>query len=403
MIRKNQTVKFNFIELLIIIVLAYIIAPFISRFISTVLTTYFYMLLVLVLVFLVFFVKGNKSANDCFFLLLPFLCWKGLMFLLPKDNLIIWAYGSLLDVLPLLIGYYFVNYVEKSDKLEFFAKLLFILFLITGITTVLGCIQYPDAARYMATVEDSSEAKAVLYTWYNIGGYSFVYMLVLLHPVLILAYKKQRIKKTTAIFGSVAIVTVTIFSAYATALLLSLLSCFLYFFKKNLSMQALWVWLLGGVILIIFFDALFSDVLLWLSSIIKNDVIAYRLEALAGGKAGIEGSEDNRIALYEASLNTFLRNPILGTCLSGGGGIGGHSFILDFMAQFGIIGIVILFFMYRIIYIKFFLPYKNKEGYGFILWLFIQTILLSLINTGMFLPVLTVFIPVFLKSIYKES
>ena len=403
MIRKNKTVKFNFIELLIIIVLAYIIAPVVSRFISTVLTTYFYMLIVVVLVFLVFFVKGNKSANDCFFLLLPFLCWKGFAFLLPKDNLIIWAYGALLDILPLLLGYFFVNHVGKSEKLEFFVRFLFAAFLITGITTILGCIQYPDAARYMATVENSSEARAVLYTWNNIGGYSFVYMLVLLHPVLILAYKKQRIKKVTAIFCSVAIVSVTIFSAYATALLLALLSCFFYFFKKNLSIQALWIWIIFGVVLVIFSDSLFSKALLWLADVVNNDIIAYRLEALAGGKVGIEGSEDNRIALYEASLNTFFKNPILGSCLSGGGGIGGHSFILDFMAQFGIIGAVVLFLMYRIIYIKFFLPYKNREGYGFILWMFIQAILLSLINTGMFLPVLAIFIPVFLKFVYKES
>ena len=108
----------------------------------------------------------------------------------------------------------------------------------------------------------------------------------------------------------------------------------------------------------------------------------------------------NIIIPLEMSINTFLRNPIFGSYW-GGGGNGGHSFILDFTAQFGIIGLSVLIFAYCVIYRYFLAPYKNKEGFGFVVWLFVQTLLLSLVNTGMWLIVLTVIIPIFLKVIYK--
>lgn len=125
-----------------------------------------------------------------------------------------------------------------------------------------------------------------------------------------------------------------------------------------------------------------------------------RLNSLAGGQAGLEQSESNRIFLYERSIRTFFDNPLFGTMLKGGGGVGGHSFILDTIGVYGIFGIALLFFMYRKIYRLFFEPFKNEDGYGYVLWLFLQSILLSCINTGLWLPVLTLFTPVILYKIY---
>lgn len=401
MLAKKEPVKLNLIEILIIVVFAYSFAPIVSRFISDYLTTYFYMLIVVGLIALVVLSKGTRSLNDCMAMLVPFLLWKLLNFLLPRGNIILWAYQAMLDLLPIVIGYYFI-YQAKDDRFKTFAIVAFWILLITCVTTIIGCIEFPDASRYLATVSDANEAKAVLYNWRNIGGYEFVYSVVLLHPLVILAYKKGKMKGLLATFCTVLVFTLSICSGYTTALLLTILTTVTYFLKKDLTPKQLLLWIIATIIIVVVFFTIFSDLLIWLADIIDNKFISERLRSLAGGRSGIESSDDNRIALYELSINTFLNSPIIGSYL-GGGSIGGHSFILDFMAQFGIVGLGVLIFAYAVIYKKFFSPYKNKEGFGFIVWLFLQPILLSSINTGMWLTVLAVFAPIFLKVIYKED
>lgn len=400
MLKKTKDLKFNLIELLLILVMAYTVAPVVSRFISSYLTTYFYMLVVLLAIVLIFCVRSGTSFENCVKIAFPFLCWKALEFFLLNDSMILWAYQVMLDILPLLVGYYLTNY---CDKVSFFAKLIFVLCALTLVTTVIGCIQHPEAARYLATVEDSQAQEAVRYDWKNIGGYSFVYTIVLLHPVAILAYKRKKIKLISSILISVAVCVLTIYSEYTIAFLLSIFTCVLYFFKKDLKSSHLIGLLIGALLVFIVFSSLFSKALNSLAEIIGSDTMAERLQALAGGKTGLEETDDDRLSRYMRSLNTFLNNPLFGSFLDGGGNLGGHSFILDFIGRYGLIGLTLLFFMYRTVYRRFFAPYKRKEGYGYIIWIFVQTLLLSLINTGMWLPVLSVFVPAFLHAIYKEG
>ena len=400
--KKEESVKLNLIEYLLILVLAYSIAPIVSRVISDVLTTYFYMLVVVALTALVLLSKGNKSVNDCLVLLFPFICWKGMTFLLPKASLILWAYGALLDMIPLLVGYYLINNVSDK-KILFFAKYIFAVFAITATTTFIGSIIYPDAARYLATVADANDAMAVKYYWRNIGGYEFVYSIVLLHPLIILAHKQGKIKRWTSFAMSILIIFLSINSGYTIAFLLSIICCFLYLFKKTMRSKQMMIWLVSVVLMIIIFYTIISKILLFLADLVDNDMISLRLRALAGGVEGVENSEDNRILLYETSLNTFFKYPLFGSFMHGGGGVGHHSFILDFLAQFGLCGLVILVFMYRAIYIRFFKPYYEKAGYGYIVWAFIQAMFLSSVNTGSWFTILAVFIPIFLRVIYREK
>jgi hypothetical protein len=154
------------------------------------------------------------------------------------------------------------------------------------------------------------------------------------------------------------------------------------------------------LIVFVVLQTFISRLLIYLGDLTGSQTISDRLSALAGGQSGLEASEDNRIDLYRRSLTTFLKHPIFGTFLSGGGGVGGHSFILDNLGHYGILGAVLMFWMYRTIYRCFIAPFKGKAGYGYVLWAFLQTILLSLINTGMWLTVLTLILPILVGNIY---
>ncbi len=399
MLETKRNSKLNFLDVLLVVVTFYVIAPIVARFISSYFTTYSYMIVALLATCLLIFRTASKSFNASMNILFPFLCWKFAEFLLLKDGLINWGYSALLDFLPLLIGYYFVTRCDDA-KSKFFTKLIAILFVVTMITTIIGCIEYQGAARYIATVEDASEAQAVLYDWRNIGGYNFVYMLVLLHPLVILACKKGKIKGWIAAIVSVCVILLSVYAEYTTALLLTLLSCVLYFFKKKLSSKKIVLFAIFGIIAIFILSELLSNFLLILANNVGSETIANRLRILAGqGDGGM--NDYKRFELYQRSLMVFLKNPIFGSFFNDGAGAGGHSFILDFMARYGLFGVLILVYMYKTIYELFIKPYKKQDSYGYIVWMFIQTLLLSTINTGMWLYVLAFFIPVGLKAIYQ--
>lgn len=399
MLKKKLDVKLNFIDFLLILIAMYTVAPIVSRFISSYLTTYFYMLVVALFVALLLLINGLKSLNECLIMIFPFVCWKLLYFFVDSNGLINWGYASMLDIAPLLIGYYFTKHCDEN-KNALFSIFIFVLVALTLVTTIVGCMQYPGAARYLATVSDAQAEKAALYDWKNIGGYTFVYFVVLLHPLLILAFKKGKLKLWWALLGSLAVFALAIYSEYTTALLLTLVTSLLYFFKKNFTAKQLLIFAVVAMASILLFSELFADFLRWLADVVGSDSISIRLEALAGGRTGIENSEDNRIELYEASLKTFFQNPLFGSFLNEGSkGIGGHSFILDFMAQFGIVGALVLFFMYKVMYQRFFTQYHGIEGYGYVLWIFIQALILSTINTGAWIVILAFFAPIFLNVI----
>lgn len=378
-------------NLLIGIVILYDILPIVSRLISTYLTTYFYMLLVVLVTIRIIFHRSRYSLNFYIMALLPFIVYEVLAFFVRTDSILIWGYQMFLFFLPVVIGLYLFYNPERD--IGGFPQLTLVAFAVTLITTVIGCIQYPSAARYLATAASSQESLAILYDQHNIGGYEFVYCVILLYPLIIFAYKHKKIPLFVAIICAIAIFALAILTEYTTALLMFVLTTILFFTKKDLSIKNVIGLIVVGVILGILFSAPLSKLLEWASTKVGSEDISDRLLALAGGRTGLEESEDNRIFLYRYSFNTFLSHPLFGSFLSGGGRIGGHSAILDVMGHFGLVGLATIFFMYRKIYQFFFAPFQNEEGFGYLFYTFLLAIVLSMVNTDFWISVLALYAP----------
>lgn len=379
-------------NLIIALTIAFSVMPVVSRFISSYLTTYFYLIVIALIFFVVLFGNKIESLNEYLGVLLPFILFQCLSFFTWSESIVLWAYSALLSILPVLVGYYITQY-HKED-IKFFAGVIILSFLITAITTIVGLIQFPFASRILATTASAQDAEAITYDWHNIGGYSFIYMLVLLYPILIMAFKQKKINFVVAIIGTVLIYTVVVLSEYTTALLLLMISTLLYFVKRNLKKKDVFILLAVEILFVVFFGDYVSEFLSYIASLTGSNTMSERLNSLAGGQKGLESSESNRIFLYQRSLNTFFSHPLLGTFTSGGGGVGGHSFIFDTLGTYGLVGAALLFSMYRKVYRLFVLPFKDKQGFGYVLWTFLQVILLSCVNTGMWLEVTALFTPI---------
>ena len=388
-------------NLIIIYIILYTIMPIVARLTSRYLTTYFYMGLIVVFVLLVMVMDDAKNLNKYMSFLLPFIAFQMLSLFSPIGDVLLWGYGILAVLLPVIVGYYLTEDVKRIIKPYY--TLLIISMIITIITTIIGCIQYPGASRIMATISSSQDANAIMYDMKNIGGYYVIYFMVLLYPVIILAYKIKKIKMFTAIAISVIILVMAVYSEYTTALVLFVLSSPMLFMKRDFSLRGVIIITIAGFLILFLFSGLITGFFDWLSKQVSSEDMADRLSALAGGVQGLENAEDNRIELYRMSLNKFLTHPLFGTLFESYKLNGGHSFILDNLASYGLIGGALMYFMYRRIFERFFLPFKDKPGFGYVIWTFIQAIILSIVNTGMWLEVLCLFCPILFYWIYETE
>ncbi len=388
-------------NLIIILVLCYSIMPIVSRFISFMFSTYFYMAVVVVLLLLILFARKRASLNRAVALILPFALWQILELVSTQKTLILGGYQAIITLLPILVGVYILEY--RTYEIKFFSLIIFIAIAITITTTIVGLLENPEAARWLATVDSTEDPLLIFYNWKNMGGYEFVYSVVLLYPLVIFAYKRKKINLIGTIIITVGVWTLAILAEYTTALLLVIITTVLFFVKRNLRQRDIVLLVMFAVAVCVVFSDSVSNILMWLGDILDSNVLTPRLHALAGGRTGLEQVETKRLDLYLRSINTFLSNPLLGTFLKGGQGSGNHSFIFDTLAKFGLMGAGILFFMYKKIYQWFYKPMQAEQGYGYILWIFVQAIFLSCVNTGMWLYVLTLYAPIFLYIICEKG
>lgn len=393
----NLTIR----NLIISYILLYTIMPIVSRLTSSYLTTYFYMAVVVVLVVLILALDRPENLNLYGSFLMPFVIYGILTVFLTREDIIMWGYQTLLFWLPVILGYYFTQ--DTARILPSYSKLIILAVVVTMITTIIGCIQNPNASRELATASLSAE-KVRDYENSNIGGFHFVYIVVLLYPLVILSYKLKRIRLILALIISVIVLVTIIYTEYTTALLLFIITSLLYFTKQNLSFRGIIVLSVLAILFVFVFSSLIQNFLVLLGDTIDSQAISERLNALSKGVTGLEQSEDTRLYLYQVSIIRFFENPLFGQLFNGYVvRTGGHSFVLDTLATYGLLGGTLLVIIYKYIYKRFFEPYKEREGFGYVIWVFAQSLLLSIVNTGMWLDVLCLFVPIILFWIYKNK
>ncbi len=393
--------KFSILELLIIIILAYSIMPIVSRIFSMYLTTYAYLAVVIFTLLAIVVLQGQNFIVQIISIIFPILMLQFLIYVVSSPSLILWAYGILTELLAVIVGFFILK-IEDYKIVRVFTFLLFLFLLITAITTIIGLQNDPEAARYLATVAEADDEKNVKYNLMNIGGYEFVYTFALIYPAVIYGFKRKKINIIVLIAYIILDIVLIINTGYTIALLLFIMSTVFVFLRRDISVKAIIAIIIISILVMIVFFPLVARGLEALADVIDNETIATRLKDLAGGKEGLEASEDNRLERYMMSFNSFLSHPIFGGMFNPVS-LGGHSFILDRIAQYGMFGVFALIFIYRAIYIKFYRPYKNKKGYGFVFWTFLQSIILSFVNTGMRISVLALFVPIIFTYVDKKG
>ena len=398
---KTLFKKLNYKNVALGYILIFAIAPIIPRLTSMYLTTYFYMAVSFcMMIFIILFCRLNY-IKELFFFVIPFGIYAFLLFVSNHiDGMVIAGYNAVLFMLPVFIGFYLIR---NPFKPRAYTIIIIVTFIITALTTIIGCINNPEASRILASTATSQDATAIKYDLMNIGGYVFVYSAVLLYPFAILAFKTKKLHLAFVIPIIILMFLLTTNAEYTYAFLFVLITTAFIFVPRNMNFKSFIALMLTLIIAAIVFKGLVASLLQSIGELIGNEAMTEKMTAIFIGQDALNTLDDNRDQLYMMSIEAFCSHPLLGIFVTGSKAVGGHSFVLDNLGNFGLIGAALMFFMYRGIYRLFYKPLLNKVGNCFVFWLFLQPILLSCINTQMWLNNLCLFAPILLCAIYSTD
>lgn len=295
------------------------------------------------------------------------------------------------------------EYVLTCCSSRYARNLLFVFLLVlmfTSITTYLGCVAYPGASRNLATGMTDDNYMRSLYARMNIGGFDFIYQLVLLLPFLCYSVRhlvKRNITKIMLVIVIFYMYLAVIESEYTMALLLSSSALMFVVFPKDIR---------GKHVILVIISILFIYLFLapWLSSIFANLAestesydYSIRFKEISDVLVGkqTDGDFNERRKLWMRSWNMFAEHPILGTGTRGGG----HSFVLDNLVMYGIFSVILLSFQLYSMYKRTVLRYKYSSYYWMLVIVFSLNVILCVLNTINFYNIFVLFIPLFYKAL----
>lgn len=296
---------------------------------------------------------------------------------------------------------------------------LFILYLlmnlITCITTYYGNLKFPEASRALATGMSESQDLMRVYQTANIGGFSFVYSMVMLVPILMYIWKKRQVLSHGVILGilSIGYIVVIFFTLqeaeYTIALLLFILCLSLFFIGNILDLKKLVLLCCVGVSVFWILKNPIADIIYNISENIESYNFSVRLKDLSVSLNDKDISTTNhdsdlvsRHNKYNKSFHSFVSHP-LGSWSQKA--VGGHSFFLDSLGKYGVMGFLLLLILYIRLYNYYILPTKNYSYHGYFQFIYFIFIITSIVNPVLFYDSIMFVLPlsiIFLKRFHKN-
>lgn len=323
-------------------------------------------------------IKPNISIFSLFLIDILLLFLK----LINNEQCGLYIYGILQQLLNVYLILYFVKYYNNKFLKKYLYIILF-MYLITCVTTIIGNIIFPNSSRILATLNNDSEFNK--YSLYNIGGFSFIYRITLICPLLIGLIHTKRINY---LFGIIclSIIGITVyFSHYTTALMMYVLITCLFFINK-INKNKYNKLLLCLILIFVFGKILIIGLLNYSLKFVNDDMyktkINYTISYLDNQEFTGKDISGDRISLYKYSIDVFNNNILIGAWQKNAGG---HSYIFDNLAMFGCLGMLCMFIGFFYFYKLIIKPFKNSPLYYYLLFVFNITLIYTIINPKNFI------------------
>jgi len=314
-------------------------------------------------------------------------------------------YGFFQLLIVFVVGQHVLN-TNNYGLAKRLAIILGIMYVTTAITTYIGCLTNPMASRFLATADASNSEEYDRLMLTNIGGFEFVYTLVLLLPILIGCVKKRITNRVVLLLIIIVFVAVIIKTEYTTALLLALLALLLFFAPQQFNRTKSWSAIVVFGLLLFGGRFLLSSAFSFFSERTESHIFADRfndLSVIILGEHSIDEYSDAgaRSFFYQKSIQTFLKSPVFGSWSEVG--IGGHSFLFDNLALYGLVGLfgyLMIWWSINKLYLK---SFRECKWIGYYYFALFEAIVLSVLNPKVFYMFLGFVMPVLIVLFLKND
>ena len=319
---------------------------------------------------------------------------------------------------PFLYAYY--SYCKKNTFFTTQIKLVFLIALtITLLTSIYWLVEgmLRDGpiyayARSLGYAGEGREAYLKELMLRNIGGYGMVYMNVMLLPITFysLQVNKGKIKLAAIILFVLQIVYIFL-AQYTYAMVYTLLMLVMWFFakiiykcsRKKLSYGYCQIISLVILISLVFVKDILLSFAIYVSDMLTMSNISFSLNSLNEALKGTLITENTRLIAYQTSIQGITQSPWLGSLINSNFQLGLHSDVLDAISAFGIIGSLVLYVLFKLLFLnnKKTLPKSSIVYYRTHLVVFIVIATFGTILYSNEIAIALVFAPVLLQGTRK--
>ncbi len=313
-----------------------------------------------------------------------------------RDPLGTYFINFYITFLPSLLAIQLSRVIEDKTFFKDYLHVMALFVSITCITTVIGHEQYPMASRELAS--GSAIYDTDRYLRMNIGGYDFIYGLVMLIPVFWWMRNQESTRFRKILYTvALALDILCIYSSQYTIALVCVVVTFLMIWmlknRKNAS--------IATALLVIFLLCngldLLSKMFYWASQHVGLDYVSDRLlqvSQLLGGQSIDTNTTDKRIMHYKEQLVTFSQAPLFGKNVFGftRSAVSGHSLLLDILGAGGAFATAILVWLFRGLY-KICVPIDGKASSSAVRVVWAAATVIALLNPVTFPIAATIAFP----------
>lgn len=299
--------------------------------------------------------------------------------------------------LPALLSIQLSRVIKDKTFFRDYLRVMALFVAVTCLTTIIGHERYPMASRELAS--GSAIYDTEKYLRMNIGGYDFVYGLVLLIPIFWWLQRQEKTRFRKILYTVILVLDVLcIYSSQYTIALICMAITFLMIWmlknRKNATIAT------GIIIVFLLCNGLelLSKAFYWISEHIGLDYVSDRLlqvSQLLGGHSINTSTSDKRIMHYKEQLATFSQAPLFGKNLFSfhRSAVSGHSLLLDLLGAGGVFATTILMLLFRGLYKNSTRIDDSKESSSAVRVVWASAAVIAVLNPIMFPMIATIAFP----------
>jgi O-antigen ligase len=337
-------------HLIVIVAIFCLLCPSINYFFATSIGGYAICALYLLAALSILAAKSNSNIikNRSILWFAVFVIIYFMIALISSSSVLI--YGIIFFAAIGLLSFFSIGDTTNERLINVIYHVSYLSLLIAAVVSLPILFERPGASRILGSIEFEIYGRSDLVRR-GLAGFGTIYSMTMFVPVLFYRFHCNKGNKVRFLLAAtIAVMSIVVFlSGYTTALLILVVSVFVYLLYKIKTPYKRVLLIILFILLVLGLREYLSLLLGILADNIGSQAVARHLKELSllfGRSSTINAFDIDRFELMNKSIKAFAKSPLIGTYILGNAeAVGGHSTFFDILGGFGLIGFIPYFAM----------------------------------------------------------